>query len=574
MHRCFPMSGLLAVAIVCLLGTGSAVSQTSADYHNRADQALQSFLLKFWNGGQQYLWNRYPNTNNQLTGYWTYAHGWEALMDGVERTGRQQYYGWIETFYLGQEERGWFAGFYDDECWMTMALLRAYDLTGNVKYLNRAKTLYADIQAGWDTSCCGSVKGGVWWDKAHTQKATAANAGAAVAGARLYRRTGDAAYLSFAQQVYSYWYSNMVNGATFQVCDHMNPDGTQVWWKFTYNEGLMIGAAVELNEATGNAAYLANAQNIGGFMIANEVASTANGNVLYDGANNDCGGDCHEFKGPAYRYLMRLYARTFQVSYYNVLKSSADAIWNLARETNATIFSVHWGGPTQTNVDQSQDNAACIALSRFAQQFGSYPGTGIPANRFEAENATLRHIGVEAIYPGFTGWGYVAGWLGDGKWIDFNVNFPTGGTHTLTFRYAAGAGNASRLISINGVNAFANQSFPSTGAWSTYTSVSVSYTFPPGSSSISLVYNSSLGNANYLNIDNLTIPTLVAAPPGPLLVSAPRPNLVLSWTTPGFLQAAPTITGPWRDATGNPSSPVTLFPSDLTAARRFYRLRR
>src|SRR3954468_18833548 len=281
MYRSFRICGLLALATVLLPGTSSAVSQTTADtYHNRADEALQSFLLKFWSGGQQYLWNRYPNTNNQLTGYWTYAHGWEALMDGVERTGRQQYYGFIESFYLGQDERGWFAGYYDDECWMTMALLRACDLTGNVKYLNRAKTLYADIQTAWDTSCCGSVKGGMWWDKAHTQKATASNAGAALAGARLYRRTADVSYLDFAQQVYSWWYSNMVNSATFQVGDHIDPDGTKVWWKFTYNEGLMIGAAVELNEATGNAAYLINAQNIANFMIVNEVASTANGNVL------------------------------------------------------------------------------------------------------------------------------------------------------------------------------------------------------------------------------------------------------------------------------------------------------
>jgi predicted alpha-1,6-mannanase (GH76 family) len=48
----------------------------------------------------------------------------------------------------------------------------------------------------------------------------------------------------------------MVNPVSFQVCDHINPDGTKVWWKFTYNEGLMIGASVELNEATGAAMYL------------------------------------------------------------------------------------------------------------------------------------------------------------------------------------------------------------------------------------------------------------------------------------------------------------------------------
>lgn len=576
MNRRFRTSVLLTAATVVLAGPATAHSQTTAEtYHNRADQALQSFLLKFWSGGQQYLWNRYPNTNNQVTSYWTYAHGWEALMDGVERSGRQEYCGLIESFYLGQEERGWLAGYYDDECWMTMALLRAYDLTGRVQYLDRARTLYGDIQTGWDTSCCGPVKGGVWWDKAHTQKATASNAGAALAGARLYRRTGDPACLNFAEQVYSFWSGNMVNPATFQVCDHVTPDGTKVWWKFTYNEGLMIGAAVELNEATGNGAYLLQAQNIAGFMAAHEVAASSSGSILYDGANDVCGGDCHEFKGPAYRYLMGLYSRTNRVAYFNLLKSSADALWTLARDQNTALFSVNWAGPPQNSVDQAQDNAACIALSRFAQQFGSYPGTGIPANRFEAEEATLHHIGLESIYPGFTGWGYIAGWLGDGQWIDFNVNFPTGGTHTLTFRYSAGAGNATRLIYINGVNAFPNQLFPGTGAWSAYGSVSVSYGFPAGPSTISLIYNSSLGNGNYLNIDNLTIPTLAVAPPGPLVVSNQESNLILSWSTPGFLQSAPDARGPWADIIGNPPSPVTLSPADPgSTGSRFYRLRR
>ena len=65
---------------------------------------------------------------------------------------------------------------------------------------------------------------------------------------------------------------------------------------------------------------------------------------------------------------MRLYRKdTTRTAYYYVLKSSADAIWNLARNTTNTIFSVNWAGPTQTNVDQGQDNSACAALNLFAK---------------------------------------------------------------------------------------------------------------------------------------------------------------------------------------------------------------
>jgi len=483
-------------------------AQTAATYHARADQALQSFLLKFWNGGQQYLRARYPD-NGSLTGYWTYAHGWDALLDGVERTGGQQYEGLIESFYLGQNQRGWIVSYYDDECWMTLALLRAYDLTNNVTYLNQAKTLFADIQGGWDTTCCGSSAGGVWWNKAHTQKATAANATAALAGARLYLRTADVSYLNFAVQVYSYWFTNMVNQSTYQVADHIDTSGVKTFYGFTYNEGMMIGASVELNEATGDAAYLTKGHNIANYVITHQVVSTAYGNVLYDVGNSTTTDDAHEFKGPAYRYLMRLYKKnTTKAQYYSVLKASADAIWNLARETNLNVFSVNWAGPTQTDVDQNQDNAACMGLNLFAQQFGAYPGSGIPAIQYEAENATIHNLTLEANGSGFTGWGYIASWNANNQSVDFKMNFPNAGGRTLSFRYAAGAGSASRVIAINGTNVITNRSFAGTGSWSTYNNINVSYNFPAGINTISVKFSSSLGSTNYLNLDNLVVTEL------------------------------------------------------------------
>jgi predicted alpha-1,6-mannanase (GH76 family) len=498
-------SRLWSIVLAMMVGLVTSLAQVPATYHARADAALQSFLLKFWNGGSQYLRNRYPS-DGSLTSYWVYANAWEAVMDGVERTSGLRYSGMIETFYLGQNERSWYSDYYDDECWMTVALLRAYDLAGDPKYLSQAQVLFADIMAGWDTNCCGSPKGGVWWDKAHTQKATAANAGAALAGAGLYRRTGNGLYLTFAQQVYAFWYANMVNPATGQVCDHINPDGTKVWWRFTYNEGLMIGASIELGEATGNAGYFVNAHKIAGYMVANEVTPTAYGPALYDGSNTGCGGDCHQFKGPAYRYLARLYAHdTTRGQYYNVLRGSADAIWNLARETNSTIFSVNWAGPAQTNIDQSQHNAACTALSRFAQHLGGYGGTGSPAKQYEAEDSVLHRLGVEATYGAYTGWGYVAGWNSHGQSVDFKVYCATPGSHNLAFRYAGGAGVAYRAILVNGANLISKQAFGSTGNWSTYATLTVPCSLPAGWSTISVVFDSAKASSNWLNLDHLTV---------------------------------------------------------------------
>ena len=567
--------GLAAALLAAPLG----IAQTPATYHARADQALQSYLIKYWNGGRQYLRNSYPDTGS-LTGYWTYANGWDALMDGVERTGGQQYSGLIESFYLGQNERGWFSGYYDDECWMTLALVRAYDLSHDSKYLNQAAALFADIETGWDTSCCGANPGGLWWDKAHTQKATAANAGAALAGARLYLRTADASYLQFARQAYAFWHNKMVNPTTFQVADHFTPDDTFFWWRFTYNEGLMIGAAVELYDASGDSSYLINAQAIAGFLINNEVTPTAYGNVLYDGSNSGCGGDCHEFKGPACRYLLRLYTRdTSRTRYYDTLHASADALWNLARSAGSTLFAVNWAGPPQTSADQAQDNAACMALSGFAQASGAYPGSGIPLNQYEAENGTLHHIGLEALYGGYTGWGYIAGWNGDGQWIDFNLNLATAGPRILTFRFAAGAGDATRLIYINGADAFPDQRFPGTGAWTNYNSISVSTSLPAGRNTISVIFNSSLGSSNWLNLDNLTV-----RDDGPLQITSiarlATGSVRLTWNAvPGWtyrVQFRDRVSGGiWNDSGGPITATEPTASADVAigaSGERYYRI--
>jgi len=66
----------------------------------------------------------------------------------------------------------------------------------------------------------------------------------------------------------------------------------------------MIGAALALHQATGEAAYLDDAQAIAAFLVYHQVAPTPLGDVLADAGA--CTGDCRQFKGIAYRYLAAL----------------------------------------------------------------------------------------------------------------------------------------------------------------------------------------------------------------------------------------------------------------------------
>jgi hypothetical protein len=226
---------------------------------------------------------------------------------------------------------GWLRSYYDDENWMGMALVRAYEATHDRRFLDKAVFLWKDITGAWDTSCCGNIPGvfvscvscvlsashcdserliaagGNWWDKQHTQKATASNAGPVILSLMLHSHfPTDRSYSAFAEKVYHFWLEHMVNPSTYQVADHLTSGG-KVWWKFTYNgssfpsfqphqptthqqrliinrrvacraacrvlrstceEGLMIGASVYMHSTTQNATYLSIAQRIASFVLA------------------------------------------------------------------------------------------------------------------------------------------------------------------------------------------------------------------------------------------------------------------------------------------------------------------
>jgi predicted alpha-1,6-mannanase (GH76 family) len=468
--------------------------------NDAADRALEAMMLGFWSGSDSYM--RAERGQSKLTGYWTFAQALDAILDGATRTGGR-YAGLVETFYLSQDAIGWSRDFFDDESWMALALMRAFDLTGRQRYLDEARALLDDIvQNASDSSCCGATPGGLWWDRPHTQKATASNAGAVVTAVRAWQRTGEASYLDFAKSVWAFWDANMVDKTTHAVSDHIAaPSGNVVRYKFTYNEGIMIGASLALSEATKDPKYLAEAHAIAGYMVASETVVGPFGPVLSDGDEASCTGDCPQFKGIGYRWLAALQASDPRPAYAAVLEASTRSLVATARDPATGLFGVDWTEPPGKLYVEAASSAA-MALSIFAAAAGPYP-TPRPAGVYQAEEAVLHHVGLEATHAGFDGWGYVAGWNADGQWVDFAVTTAPG-DYLLSFRYAAGAGDASRLVYVNGQDLVANEAFSSTGSWDTYATVDVPVTLP-ASSTVSLVYDGGKGSKGYLNLDRLEV---------------------------------------------------------------------
>jgi predicted alpha-1,6-mannanase (GH76 family) len=351
--------GLLTLYASACSGEATGADEDMLSDSGRADAATSALVSHFWDVSQHDFREAFP-LDNKGAGYWIYAEAFDAVLDAVQRTGTgSQFHKYIDLAYSGQAARGWQSDFFDDESWMAMALIRAYDVTHDGKYLGQAESLYADINQN------GRTNAGVWWNRQHVEKATASNFGPAIVAARLNERTGKPEYKQDALDIYDYWYSTMVDHTTYHVADHKMPDGSVDWTsKWTYNTGLAIGASIELWKITGNQGYLSHAYAFGSYLIHDQVHASAYGNILYDAS---CTGDCDAFKGIAFRFLTKLYVldRT-QTQYGDVLTASVKAIW-AGRNTQLDIFNADWGSNPPQQTSLAAEASAVMALNVAAE---------------------------------------------------------------------------------------------------------------------------------------------------------------------------------------------------------------
>src|SRR5262249_18423754 len=144
--------------------------------------------------------------------------------------------------------------------------------------------------------------------------------------------------------------------------------------------------------------------------------------------------------------------------------------------------------------------SAAMALNLYALMCGSDPNAAAPpAGVYEAEEASIDHVALQAQYQGFSGFGYVAAFGKDKQGVGFEVEVPTAGQYSLEWRYAAGAGAATRSVLVGGQVSVAAQSFAATADWSDWASVKSTVMLPQGKSLIELRFDASKASAGSLN---------------------------------------------------------------------------
>jgi hypothetical protein len=302
------------------------------------------------------MWSYRPDTAWWPSSWWNSAVATTAVMDWMKRTGRTDYRWMVDrTFTVnkvpmpaGQKsgdpiEGDFISRSIDDTAWWGIAWVQAYDLTGDAKYLNEAVLIANYVQGFWDTSTCG---GGVWWDRERTYKNAVTIGLYLRLAASLHNRLGgDTTWLNRATTGWN-WFtgSGMINSAGL-VNDGLtngcaNNNGT-VW---TYNQGLAIGAGVELYRATGNAAVLATARRLADSAMSSSVL-TRNGILTEacDVGTSTCSDNGKQFKGIFMRYLMDLADLTGVAGYRTYARTQADSIWANGRDSFNRIAE-RWAG--------------------------------------------------------------------------------------------------------------------------------------------------------------------------------------------------------------------------------------
>ena len=206
-------------------------------------------------------------TNN----YWWSANGVDALIDGYQRTRQDIYKTRAKNLLYGIKSANgntYINHFYDDMEWLGISSLRAYQSTGDAEYLTVANQLWTDIQTGY-------TDGAINWNKGCPGcKNTCANTPAVIMGVRLYQITGSAATLQRAKDIYSFVKSHLVEASTGAVWDNYTTGtgaiGTAV---FSYNVGTYIGAGWELYKVTGDVIYLNDAIKSAEYVMTSRITN-------------------------------------------------------------------------------------------------------------------------------------------------------------------------------------------------------------------------------------------------------------------------------------------------------------
>jgi predicted alpha-1,6-mannanase (GH76 family) len=385
-----------------VVGSGRAAGSVPATSYLRAAAGMRTLAGWYdWSPCQKtyepWVWFGLCHTGSfqPSAGWWNSANALTTTVNFTMLSGDPTYLGLIHHAFDSRDDGASIStNFVDDEGWWALAWIGASELDASdgersARELARAAYVFRDMQRYWDSTCGG----GVWWQKSPKfYKNAIANELFMAVAARLYQHTKNPIYLSAVRDEYRWFFEQsrlydrghlVVDGIKDGTCGNAIPTMNRSTW--TYNQGVILGALVALQEVSGSA-DMRPADPRGpciGYDVlrcAREIADIAMRRLTVQGVltefelaeapevptpenrrprrvhgtnaePTDCfGPDCPQFKGIFMRNLgtlVRALPASDRETYANFLAHNAATIWQDDRwETRGKVFfGVYWQGP-------------------------------------------------------------------------------------------------------------------------------------------------------------------------------------------------------------------------------------
>lgn len=346
-------------------GGGTGGGTYTYKWEEIADSA-QTSINYFWNAGGKYFTSN--NNSSNWTNYWPTAHGLDVLTDMYMRKPSAALKERMDAVITGVKAKNsntYINYYYDDMEWMALACLRAFKATNDAQYKDVAQLLWADIKGGWSTD----LGGGIWWRKDNPSKNAPSNLPAAILAARLYREFNNADDLEWAKKIYNWQKDVLYEPNSGWVYDNIDAAGNKnTSWKFTYNQGTFIGAALELYLITNSSLYINDAIKAADYTVSSgQLTDIANGILKDEG-----GGDGGLFKGIFVRYFNRLIIdgnleSSKKTQYINFLKTNAQKLWNGGTNKSQILFGTAWNTQPGATTDFTTQVSGVMLMEAMAE---------------------------------------------------------------------------------------------------------------------------------------------------------------------------------------------------------------
>jgi predicted alpha-1,6-mannanase (GH76 family) len=371
-------------------------AETENIWGPRADLSSKALIRNYWNAEKSYF-NYGDGGSKAEFHYWPQAHALDVMLDAFNRTRDSSYLPYIHAWYEGvpvMNGNTFLNRYIDDMEWNAIAMLRAYQATGDKKFLEAVSQVWDDIKLHWNDN----AGGGLMWEKEDPfGKNACSNGPAAIFAARYFKVSRNRDDLAWARKIYQWQRNTLYDESTGAIWDNIKEkDGTlniNKRWIFTYNQGTFIGAAIELFDLSNDSTYLKDAIKATDYTL-NSLINPADGLLKSEG-----GGDGGLFKGIFIRYFTQLIKhhalpREIKKRYTDFLFHNAEILWNEGTDHNTMIFGPYWKNKPEGHTDLTIVLSGAMLMEAAASLAGDGYKAGMAAADFPVWSGN----------PVFNGW--------------------------------------------------------------------------------------------------------------------------------------------------------------------------